>query len=533
MIKTHASIFNDVLGPVITGPSSSNTCGAARITQIIRFLMPDFKKATIAVNEGDGFGHTLQGMKSGVAFVAGLMGFPVDDRRIAVAREIAKERGLDVRFTNKDLVGEYFDMVEVTLENGVDAPVVVLAASIGAGMVEIVTINGVPVKMTGDAFELLINSKKPISKELKDYVVKVIQEDSVFIEDTMHASDEGEIYEVRIEKALSPAAAAKVKEAAAKEGALAFFIDAILTVSAKKDQKLPFHNCREMEEYLEKTGKNMFEAGVDYEMARSGWSREEILKYAEHIITVMREAAEEGLKGDFEMSGFATPKAGQIKQATLDRKIIPCGTIEQATYYAVAVMELNSGMGRIVAAPTAGSAGIMPGTLLSTVDALNIPMEKAVEALMVGGVIGLFIAEQANFSGADCGCQAEVASACSMAAATACYLIGGTTKQICCAAALAIQNLLGLICDPIGSFPEIPCINRNPMGCANAITMANLAIGGYDAVIPLDEVIVTMRVVGESLPKELRCSGGGLCGSPTGKCLAAKLEKEKVFAYEI
>ena len=103
------------------------------------------------------------------------------------------------------------------MENGVDAPVVVLAASIGAGMVEIVTINGVPVKMTGDAFELLINSKKPISKELKEYVGKVIQEDSVFIEDTMHASDEGEIYEVRIEKAISPAAAAKVKEAAAKE----------------------------------------------------------------------------------------------------------------------------------------------------------------------------------------------------------------------------------------------------------------------------------------------------------------------------
>ena len=151
---------------------------------------------------------------------------------------------------------------------------------------------------------------------------------------------------------------------------------------------------------------------------------------------------------------------------------------------------------------------------------------------MVAGLIGLFVAILANFDGSDGGCQAEMSSACAMGAAMACYLIGGTDQQIQRAAVLCFEGLMGLVCDPIAVYVEVPCIPRNPMGAAVAFTMTNFARSGYDPLVPLDEIIIAMRDTGAGMPPDLRCQRGGTCLTPTANRIAAEMEAKNQFRFE-
>ncbi len=536
MAEKDVSIFNDVLGPVITGPSSSNTAGALRVTRMMRALMPDFKKAVIYVDDVPGaFAPALQGLKSGVAFAAGLLDFEVDDLRIGDSRKIAKERGLSITFAIKHFKDYgYSELVEAVMENDTDEPISAIGASIGGGMAKLLEINGISVDMRGSAFETLLYSKNAISQSIRQKTFDIISKNTIIIDDKIISSELGEIYEIRTEKAPDDLTKEKIKEIVVKENVKAFFFDAILTVSEKKQGfKVPFTTAAEMNEYLKNTGKNMLDAAIDYETSRSGWSREEVISYAEKLVRAMRVSAEEGLKGNYKMSGYSVPYSGKLRDTyNKTKKLAPLGIADNAAYYAMAVMELNSGMGRIVTCPTAGSSGIMPGILLSFMDNYNISYEKATEGFLVGGLIGMFVATLANFDGSDGSCQAEVASGCAMGAATACYLLGGTTKQIENAAVLSFEALMGLICDPIALYPEVPCILRNPMGASVALTMTNLALCDYDPFVPLDEIIIAMRDVGAAMPPFLRCQCSGTCATPAAQKIKERMEKQNVFNFE-
>lgn len=184
-------------------------------------------------------------------------------------------------------------------------------------------------------------------------------------------------------------------------------------------------------------------------------------------------------------------------------------------------------MGRIVAAPTAGSCGVLPGVLFSLAESHHVSEEKLVEGLLTSGAVGLVIAKNASLSGAEGGCQAEIGSASAMGAAAVVEIMGGTPEQALHGGAIALKNLLGLVCDPIAGLVEAPCSKRNAIGTANALVSAEMALAGIESVIPFDEVVEAMHQVGRMMPCTLReTAEGGLAATPTGRRL-----KEEVFSH--
>ena len=219
-------------------------------------------------------------------------------------------------------------------------------------------------------------------------------------------------------------------------------------------------------------------------------------------------------------SGLVGGAGGQMEDAadTL------CGPfVQQVIATALKTGECNACMGCIVAAPTAGASGVMPAVLLPTQQKLGLSDDVMVQALYVAAGFGQVIATRASISGAEGGCQAEIGSASAMAAAALVHLKGGTPQQMACACAMAIKNLLGLVCDPVAGLVEVPCVKRNVIGAMNALSCADMALAGIMSAIPCDEVIDAMRAVGDSLPSALRETGmGGLAATPTGRKVAER-----------
>jgi L-serine dehydratase len=192
-----------------------------------------------------------------------------------------------------------------------------------------------------------------------------------------------------------------------------------------------------------------------------------------------------------------------------------------------ALMEIKSAMGVIVAAPTAGSCGGLPGAILGAADAMGCDEKEIAKAMMAAGIIGIFISNFSTFAAEVAGCQAECGAGSGMAAAGLVTLMGGAAEVSVAAASMALQNSLGMICDPVANRVEVPCLGKNIMAASNAVTCANMALAGYDPVIPLDEVIRTMDDVGKSIPSEFRCTAqGGLSITETSTRIQKKLEKD-------
>lgn len=199
-----------------------------------------------------------------------------------------------------------------------------------------------------------------------------------------------------------------------------------------------------------------------------------------------------------------------------------CGPfLQQVITTALKVGEHNACMGRIVAAPTAGASGVMPAVLIPLQEKEGLSDRLMVECLYVAAGFGQVIAARASISGAEGGCQAEVGSASGMAAAALVHARGGTSEQMAAACAMALQNVLGLVCDPVAGLVEVPCVKRNVMGAVNAMACADMALAGVTGAIPCDEVIDAMAAVGRAMPASLRETGeGGLAATPTGRKIA-------------
>lgn len=219
-------------------------------------------------------------------------------------------------------------------------------------------------------------------------------------------------------------------------------------------------------------------------------------------------------------SGLTGGSAYRMKQAAETGKSLTGSLLSGALYRALAVSELNAAMGRIVAAPTAGSCGILPAAVLTMQEEKQLSEEACVMALFTASAVGMVIANNASLAGAQGGCQAECGSAAAMAAAAIVELNGGTPQMIAHAVAIALKNILGLVCDPVAGLVEIPCIKRNASGVAGAFVAAELALAGIESAIPADEVIISMKKVGDAMSSTLKeTAEGGLAATPTGQKL--------------
>ncbi|MGE5678615.1 MAG: L-serine ammonia-lyase, iron-sulfur-dependent, subunit alpha [Pseudomonadota bacterium] len=248
-------------------------------------------------------------------------------------------------------------------------------------------------------------------------------------------------------------------------------------------------------------------------------NKDRIIAEMRESLEVMKKAVEKGLTEDIRsISGLTGGDAKKLRLYYEKGQTVAGENMNKAVAAAMAVLEVNGAMGQIVAAPTAGSSGILPGSIITTAARFGKTDEEIVNALFTAAAIGYLITRNATVSGAEGGCQAETGAASAMAAAAIVEMLGGTPEQALNAAAMTMKNIMGLVCDPIAGLVEAPCIKRNAIGTANALISADMALAGIKSIIPFDEVVEAMLKVGRALPCELRETGtGGLAGTATGK----------------
>ena len=274
-------------------------------------------------------------------------------------------------------------------------------------------------------------------------------------------------------------------------------------------------------------GREIADVFLESDAEESGFPPDQIVAALGKRREVMWECIRRGLHGGTSMGKLVGNEAKQLIGAFEAGETFLDPLTVKAAAYALAVMGENSRMGVIVAAPTAGAGGIVPGMLLALEEERKVDPVKTVRGLVVAGGVGSLISIRANISGAAGGCQNEVGVAASMGAAGACSMMGGTTKQCIHAAALALKNTLGLVCDPVGGLVEVPCVKRNGIFSVHGLTAAQLALAGVESVIPMDEIVEAMVRIGRALPRGLReTAEGGLATTSTGNQISQRIKDE-------
>jgi L-serine dehydratase len=281
---------------------------------------------------------------------------------------------------------------------------------------------------------------------------------------------------------------------------------------------------QELVERAVKTNSKVGDIVLLEEIEKSGIPREQLIAKMRQNYIVMQDSVVQGMTGKWKsLSGLVGGDAARLEAYRISGSSLLGDRVNQVAAKAIAVAEVNAGMGRIVAAPTAGSCGVLPGVLFTARDVLTCSEENVIMSLFTAAGLGMVIADRASVAGAEGGCQAEIGSAAGMAAAAAVELAGGSPEGTAHAAAMALKSFLGLVCDPVAGLVEVPCVKRNAMAAVIALTSAEMALAGISSAIPLDEVIDTMASIGRNMPCSLKeTAQGGLAVTPTGEKIRNK-----------
>jgi L-serine dehydratase len=390
-----------------------------------------------------------------------------------------------------------------------------IALSTGGGMIEIVEIDSAKVSMAGDFCETLIYVKTPGN------VMKFIERSISCDEITWHDGTSMFI-EVKSNQFLSDGLCEELMEM--EEVLFIKKINPVLPVMSRKDLTVPFITCEEMLAYNEDRKFDLWELAVEYESIRGNISKGEVFEHMRKIVEIMQHSIDLGMKGTKYADRILGSQSQGFQKQLKEKKLVEGDVLNKVIMFTSAIMEVKSSMGVVVAAPTAGSCGALPGAIIGIAAELNLPQDDMVKAMLSAGLIGVFIAAHATFAAEVGGCMAECGSGSGMAAAGIVGLKNGTLHQSLAAASMALQSSLGMICDMIADRVEAPCLNRNVMAATNALACANMALSDYNHLIPLDEVIETMKRVGDAIPNTLRCTGlGGLAITKTAKKIEAML----------
>ncbi len=517
-MSTYPSIFNDVIGPVMRGPSSSHCAASLRIARLCRNLMDDtIKDVLIEFDPNGSLATTHKSQGSDMGLFGGFLGWDADDERLPQSDKHIVTAGINVTINITDIGADHPNTYKLTLSNQKETRKLT-AISTGGGMIEVTEIDGVGVSMAGDYFETLIYCSDP--EKIISYIKASIPFDHI----ELHT---GETCFIEIKSQAFPDKAICDELLAMESVSFIKYLEPVLPVMARKNLAVPFITCNEMMEYNADKNKSLWELAIDYESMRGNISAGEVFEKMRRIVHIMSHAIELGLKGTHYEDRILGSQSVQFKEKMAEDKLIGGDANNRIIMYVSAMMEVKSSMGVIVAAPTAGSCGALPGALFGTAHSMQLPEDELVKAMLSAGLIGVFIAAHATFAAEVGGCMAETGSGGGMAAAAIVGMKNGTLQQSIAAASLALQNSLGIICDPIGNRVEAPCLGRNVMAATNAVSCANMALSNYEQLIPLDEVIETMKLVGDQIHHTLRCTNlGGLSITNAAKKIEAMLEEQ-------
>lgn len=515
------SIFNDVVGPVMRGPSSSHCAASLRIARICHDLMGG-RIASIEIDfdpEGS-LATTHKDQGSDMGLFGGFLGWEAYDERLVDSEMHLRGAGISYTIRIIELENKHPNAYQITLTNPWETHKVV-AISTGGGMIEVVEIDGAKVSLAGDRYMTLLFADFP--NQVMNYLNQAGDWDSM---EVLDGTTSGVLL-----TAQAPMDSILKEELSQIEGVkMIKEIRPVLPVLSSKNTRVPFITVEEMLAYNADKNLSLWELAVKYESQRGNISEDEVMRKMNEIRKILKNAVETGLRGTHFEDRILGPQSVKFKSLMEQKKLMDGDILNRIIMYVSAIMEVKSSMGVIVAAPTAGSCGAMPGAVLGVADSLGLSEEETVKALLIAGLIGVFIAAHSTFAAEVGGCQAECGSGATMAAAALVYLGGGNLNQSLSAASMALQSSLGMICDPIGNRVEAPCLNRNVMAASNSLSCANMALADYDHLIPLDEVIETMYVVGKSIPNTLRCTNlGGLSITKTAKEIEQKLATKQFF----
>jgi L-serine dehydratase len=302
----------------------------------------------------------------------------------------------------------------------------------------------------------------------------------------------------------------------------------VLPVLSRRGMQVPYLTCEEMLAYDAGRGLPLWELAVHYEAARGNLAPDQVVERMRELVEIMRDSIQRGVTGTAYADRILGCQSRAFQERLTAGQLLDAGILNRMILYVTAIMECKSAMGTIVAAPTAGACGALPGACIGAAEAMGLPVEAMAKGLLAAGLIGVLIAARATFAAEVGGCQAECGAGSGMAAAALVTLAGGDQGQALAAASMALQNVLGMVCDPVANRVEVPCLGKNVMAASNALACANMALADYDPVIPLDEVIEAMDRVGRALPRELRCTAlGGLSIAPTSRAIEERLERAK------
>ena len=508
------SIFNDVIGPVMRGPSSSHCAAALRIGRLARDLMDaEFSDVLVEFDRNGSLPTTHDTQGSDMGLFGGLMGWDAADPRLPDSPQALRDAGVRIAIETVDAGDPHPNTYRLTLHSASDTHTL-RAISTGGGMMEVIDIDGFPVSIFGDCHETLIWLVGPTAG-----ITNVLSNRHPAAEIVPHESAGRYMLEIKDASFVSAEILAEIP------GVISIkHLGPVLPVTSRKGMSVPFSTCAEMLQHDAGRGTPLWQLAVHYEMIRGQLTQAEVIAKMTDIVRIVRQSIASGIAGTTYDDRVLGHQSGRFDALMRSHRLLDGGALNRIILYVTALMEVKSSMGVIVAAPTAGACAALPGAVVAMAKAMGLDDEAMAKALLAAGLIGVFITTRWTFAAEVGGCQAEGGSAASMAAAALVTLAGGSQAQSLAAASMAFQNMLGLICDPVANRVEVPCLGKNVMAATNALACANMAIAGFDPVIPLDEVIDAAKLVGSQMPREVRCTNlGGLSISPTAVALEAKL----------
>ena len=508
------SIFNDVIGPVMRGPSSSHCAAALRIGRLARDLMGcEFTDVLVEFDRQGSLPTTHDTQGSDMGLFGGLLGWDAADALLPGSPQALRDTGVRIAIETVDAGDPHPNTYRLTLRSERETRTL-RAISTGGGMMEVIDLDGFAVSMFGDCHETLLW----VEGEGSD-VVAALESRFVADEILLHTDGGRQLVEV---KAASFVSADVLTELAGIRSVK--YLGPVLPVLSRKGMGVPFGSCAEMMAHDADRNTPLWRLAVAYEMARGGLTEAEVVAKMVEIVRILRRSIAEGIAGTQYDDRVLGHQSGRFDELMRAGKLLDGGALNRIVLYVTALMEVKSSMGVIVAAPTAGACAALPGAVIAMAEEMGLDEEAMARALLASGLIGVFIATRWTFAAEVGGCQAEGGSAACMAAAALVTLADGTLTAAVAAASMAFQSMLGLICDPVANRVEVPCLGKNVMAASNALSCANMALAGFDQVIPLDEVIETAQRVAGQMPRELRCTAlGGLSITPTSLAIEQRL----------
>jgi L-serine dehydratase len=518
-MKHIPSIFNDVLGPVMRGPSSSHSAAGNRIGRLCRDLVDgDLRRVVVEYDPNGSLVTTHVSQGTDMGLYGGFLGWEPDDPRLPDYGRHTESAGLEIEVRYESYGATHPNNYRLELEGTSGHRHQLQAISTGGGMIEVTEIDGHAVSMAGDFFETLayLNDEADAPAIHADVAATLESEGCEILEgptglircSSVRAPTQSQLESVRNHRG--------VRELR--------LLRPVLPILSRQDLAVPFQTVEAMHAFNEGKGLALWELAIEYESARGAISPTEVIDKAVSILELMEQSVRTGLAGTHYEDRILPGQSVTFMEREAEGRLIPGDVLNRIIAYVSAILEVKSSMGVIVAAPTAGSCGAMPGSLLAVADSLGADREARIRALLEAGLIGVFIATHSTFAAEVGGCMAECGSGAGMSAAAMVGLAGGTLEQQLSAASLALQNSFGMTCDPVANRVEAPCLGKNVLAGSNALACANMALADYRHLIPLDEVIDAMYEVGKAIPHELCCTAkGGLSVTPTSKAIERRL----------